>query len=451
MRLINLIGISISLTLLNASCTTTEDDMPEVVVQPTIEWSEAEEINHWIYEQMNHHYLWREDLPDSLTCDFTLTPKEFFESILSTKDRFSYLGQKSSRGNTPANLGFAFQEYIDSYDNHILEVLYITSKNASMSGLKRGDLVKLREHSDNVIKLDKLTYTKGVIVDSQELCYVVESRAKVNETVQVDTIYQINGKNIGYLCYLEFDAPSDFADAFSKFKKNNIDDLILDLRYNPGGLVNTCHRLCNMIVPESAYGQLFQQSSYNDIIAKENLARYGNERTFSYFETPNYSEPTFGPEYKYLHLNRIYVITSKNTASASESTINSLKPYMDVIVIGENTVGKGVGMYTLSSSKFKYSLVPITFRFYNANGETIPDTGISPDYYLEDGNLTHKKDLGNLSETLLSKAIELITSLPNNISEYESRDLSSSENSLTPIGEPSYVTEFNNKHNNESN
>lgn len=450
MRLHNLIGISIGLTLFNAGCTTTEDAMSEVVVPPTFEWSEAEEINHWIYEQMNHHYLWREDLPDSLSCDYTLTPKEFFESLLSDKDRFSYLGQKNGRLVSSASLGFAFQEYKNNNGDKFLQVLYIKSSNASSAGLKRGDLVKVLEYGKNIVKLERVSFENNLISSVQQLSYSVDSRAKVNETVQIDSIYNIDGKNIGYLCYLEFDAPADFSEAFSNFKKSNIDELILDLRYNPGGLVNTCHRLCNMIVPETAYGQIFQQSSYNDIISKENLKLYGKERTYTYFETPNIQGPTFGPIYHYLNLKRLYVITSKNTASASESTINSLRPYMEVIVIGENTVGKGVGMYTLSSPKFKYSLVPITFRFYNATGETIPDSGIVPDYYIEDGNLTHKKDLGDIAEPLLAKAIELITSIP---SSFEKQNCPSKfiENNLTPIGDPSYVTEFKNKHYNESN
>lgn len=449
MRLKYLIAISIGLTLINTGCATTEDE-PEVVVQPTIEWSEAEEINHWIYEQMNHHYLWREDLPDSLACDYKLTPKEFFESLLSDKDRFSYLGQKSSRSIVSHELGFAYQEHIDRMGNKFLEILYIKSNNVLSSGLKRGDLVKILGYEGNIIRLERFSFDNNTIQSTGQFCYEIDTRSKTNETVQLDTIYNIGNKKIGYLCYLEFDAPSDFSDAFNKFNAQNIDELVLDLRYNPGGLVNTCHRLCNMIVPESAYGQLFQQSSYNDIIAQENIMLYGNERTFIYFDVPNIAGPTLGPTYSYLKLNKLYVITSKNTASASESTINSLKPYMDVIVIGENTVGKGVGMYTLSSSKYKYSLVPITFRFYNALGETIPDSGIIPDYYIEDGNLTHKKDLGDLTEPLLSKAIELITSTPNTTS-IGSRSLQSYEISLTPIGEPSYVTEFKNKQYNENN
>lgn len=226
----SLISILIGLTLLLNGCATTEDE-PEVVVQPTIEWSEAEEINHWIYEQMNHHYLWREDLPDSLTCDYKLTPKEFFESLLSDKDRFSYLGQKSNRSIVHCDLGFAYQEHIDRTGNKFLEILYIKSNNVLSSGLKRGDLVKLLGYDGKRIRLERFSFDNNTIKSTGLFCYEIETRSKTNETVQLDTIYNIGNKKIGYLCYLEFDAPSDFSDAFNKFNAQNIDELVLDLRF----------------------------------------------------------------------------------------------------------------------------------------------------------------------------------------------------------------------------
>lgn len=155
-------------------------------------------------------------------------------------------------------------------------------------------------------------------------------------------------------------------------------------------------------------------------------------------------QPILGTKYYYLSLPRVYILTSKHTASASEATINSLKPYMDVVVIGENTVGKGVGMQTISTYKYKYALVPITFRFYNCEGESIPDNGITPDFYVSDGYDTPKREIGELSEPLLAKAIELITS--HNVEpEMQSRCAPIKDFYLIPIGEPSYVVKFCNK------
>src|SRR5574344_901536 len=94
---------------------TKEDDIVEVV-QPTNVLSEAEQINQWIYDEMNHYYLWRQDMPDSVSCDFKTTPKEFYVSLLSSKDRFSYFSSNQASRSTEdlsyLNLGFHYQEYI---------------------------------------------------------------------------------------------------------------------------------------------------------------------------------------------------------------------------------------------------------------------------------------------------------------------------------------------------
>lgn len=417
-------------------------------MQPAEQWSEAEEINHWIYEQMNHDYLWCDELPDSASCDFKTTPKEFFESLLSDNDRFSYLSVKTERDVSSANLGFAYQPYVTRTGEIVWEVLYVSSSTIKHI-LHRGDIVKPSGISAGKVELVKYEYDEKGNIKTTPVEYPAgKTRAKKNETVQLDSVYCINGKKIGYLCYLEYDSPDDLFSSFEKFSDAQIDNLVLDLRYNPGGLVSTCKKLCSLIIPSNGYGKLFQQCSYNDIIAKENLEKYGDERTYSYFDTPVTSGAILGRQFSYLDLPSVYILTSRNTASSSEATIISLRPYMKVTVIGEPTVGKGVGMYTITSRKHKYALVPITFRFYNSEGETVPEDGIIPDYYIPDGYATHKKELGDLREPLLAKAMELIT---NTVLQEEGEKNNPARNikrelSLIPVGEPSYVTEFKNKH-----
>lgn len=90
-------------------------------------------------------------------------------------------------------------------------------------------------------------------------------------------------------------------------------------------------------------------------------------------------------------------------------------------------------------------------RYYNADGYSTPDSGIEPDIYAADGYLTGKLEIGDSNERLLRIALNDIKGekLQTNLA---ARSLNIEiENSLTPIGEPSYITEFNNKHYNESN
>ena len=119
---------------------------------------------------------------------------------------------------------------------------------------------------------------------------------------------------------------------------------------------------------------------------------------------------------------------------------------MDVTIIGETTVGKGVGSWTISNSEYRYALQPITMRYYNAQGESTPDAGLNPDYYIPDGYSTREKELGDVNEPLLHQALQLIC--PNRFSTQLKKEIIRiAENDLTPIGVPSYVLEFNQKYN----
>ena len=137
MRIICLLTI-LSLSLLFVGCSS--DDLVAVDEQPThIPAGAYEEECKWIYAQMNHDYLWREDLPDSASCDYGTDPVTFFKSLLSDKDRFSYCERNTSY-SPPAeivNMGFEYQMYSSGADE-FAQVLYVTSQELKRQGLRRG-------------------------------------------------------------------------------------------------------------------------------------------------------------------------------------------------------------------------------------------------------------------------------------------------------------------------
>lgn len=446
-KTISYIGIFAALL---SSCSSDEPDLSEE--QPSTPENIYLEFNQWVYSEMNKQYLWREDLPDSLSCNYDLAPKNFFNSLLSEKDRFSYFTNNPSYNGRTANYGFAYQKVKDRYDNEALMVLYVSSEKAREAGLHRGDFIRLESVNSNNVKLNRLSFkNSGLSENGDWLEFTIDDPFDPQSSVLLDTIYTIGSNRIGYLCYLEYAGLDDLYKPLQRFADNQISDLVLDLRYNPGGYVKTCRYLCNCIVTASGYGNIFQQCSYNDVLSKEYKNATGDERTYSYFDFPTSSNgEILGANLIGLQLKKLYVITSTHTASASEATIICLNPYMDVITIGEKTVGKGVGSWNISSPKYQYSIQPITMRYYNANNESTPDDGIVPDYNIPDGFSFDKKEIGDLSEPLLAKAIELISSIPSTAVR-QNRSWQFNENSLTPIGEPSYVTEFNDKYHNESN
>lgn len=409
------------------------------------------EHNQWIYEQMNHDYLWREDLPDRLDCNYSLHPSDFFKSILSPQDRFSYITENFSYNpNAAQYYGFGFQEYRDKNGCSAIQVQYVTSQNCRNAGMVRGHFYNIISENASNIVLRKVSYDENNGFMETDTIITLPTSSSVS-TVIKDTIITKSQHVVGYLCYKKFDDITDLHKALISFRENRITDLVLDLRYNPGGYVSTCQYLCNCIVSENGYGQIFQQHSYNSILSRQNFESTGDERTYDYFKTPASPEtPTLGVGIIALNLPRVYVLVSSHTASASEATIICLKPYMDVIIIGERTCGKGVGSRTISDSRYKYALHPITFRYYNADNETVPDEGLEPNYFVADGYSTMRQELGDENEPLLRTALDLILGNPLS-TKRTSAQFNNSENTLTPIGEPSYVTDFYNKHNNEKN
>ncbi len=427
--------------ILLAGCSSS-DDYAGDEEQPVPELSIAQRTNAWIYSRMNHYYLWREDLPDSATCDFNLTPTQFFETLLSDKDRFSFV-DFASRSTVVPDYGFAYQRMKGS-GNEYLHVLYVTSDVVRRAGISRGDLLAARGFGDPVAEFDVMRPSDGgfAVERTVTLGLVPATRAiDVSQTVYVDSVYNVGGKKVGYLCYLEFDSARDFYSSMNKFAEVGIDELVLDLRYNPGGYENTCKTLCNAIVSPSAYGNVFVKHSYNDIVAEENRMRYGDEFTYEYYEAPREFEgPVLGETCPSLGLSRVFVLTSRHSASSSELAIISLRPFMNVIVIGENSTGKGVGMQGMTVPGMNYQLWPITFRFYNAEGETVPEDGIAPHYYIPDGYSTAKRDLGDTAEPLLQCALNQIRM--GEWEMYQGAADATRAAGLEPVGEPSFVTSF---------
>ena len=418
-------------TLITNSCTSDDilsSEVPNVIQSENIYLLH----NKWIFSQMNRNYYWRTEMPDSLSCDYGTDPVTFYKSLLSKKDRFSYCENNPSYTGISelANYGFEYQNYT-LRDISFSQILYVLNEDVKNQGLRRGDIIRFLDNNrisrgkivkDNYIPSDTFLLSKNPLDD--------------NKSVYMDSIYSEGDNRIGYICYLKFEDKNELEPILKKFWENNIDELILDLRYNPGGYVNTCKYLANSIVSENGYGKVFQYCTYNDILSEEMLKLTGNEKSVSMYSTPNNGVGLLGSSLYGLNLKRLFVITSKYSASASEATIICLKPFMDVIIIGEQTYGKGVGSWTIRDNRFKYQIQPITMRYHNANMETTPDDGIPVDYFMEDGYSTSKKELGDVNEPLLNKAISIInnndkqTRVANN-NEQENHDIKA-------IGTPSY-------------
>jgi C-terminal processing protease CtpA/Prc len=203
----------------------------------------------------------------------------------------------------------------------------------------------------------------------------------------LDRIFEQNGRKVGYLFFWSFNSQqeTELEKIFSRFEKEGIDDLILDLRYNGGGRVEIARRLASRITGKVTKGKVFTRCIYN--------ARY-RDLNSDYF----FMEAGRG-----LNLQRLVVLTSEDTASSSELIINGLRPYIPVITIGERTAGKDVGQNVIAYGGKALHLV--SFRCYNARNEGNYFHGIPPDYRVPD-DLTHP--LGSPEEGMTKAALEYL-------------------------------------------
>lgn len=253
-----------------------------------------------------------------------------------------------------------------------------------------------------------------------------------NPVLRADVIEQ-GGHKIGYLVYKGFEAAydDDLVAAFADFKARGITDMILDLRLNGGGHVITANLIATCIAGSRAQGKKFTYYRYNDErmadVEATKLAT-GNDydpAQKKFFDTYDYDfYANLGKSLSAYALDRqkLYVLVSGSTASASELVINSLKGIdVDVVLIGERTNGKNVGMESWSKTVdgYRYEVLPITFQTYNAKGFGDYSTGFEPDHVVYDYNFSGPeggtyyfegfRDFGDSTEPMFAKAVSLIT------------------------------------------
>ena len=203
------------------------------------------------------------------------------------------------------------------------------------------------------------------------------------------------GTKVGYLVYQQFIVTSvpELDTVFSTFLENNVKDVIVDLRYNPGGQVDVAQYLGSLLAGEFAIKRAFVNFEYNDKQTQRNITK-------TFLELDQMLNPT--PD-------RLFFITTGGSASASELVINSLlgltglnRP-LEIYLVGDDTHGKPVGSIGL---RFNDStLIPITFRYTNRLGEGEFFEGLPADSYVEE-DIT--KDFGDPDEKLLKEVLYFI-------------------------------------------
>lgn len=370
-----------------------EEDVPSDKISSK---SNVELDKEDVYRVMHQMYYWYDAVPDLDLSDYS-TVQELFSACLWTPerggpDRWSFMLSESqyvawtSYGITEG-FGITFHRWHPSESiKEELRVGFVNDPSpCSVAGFRRGDRINsingieaadfLEGRADYKKELLKSQCVFGGIDVTGNLFMRSVDRGDVTvSSVITSKVISLPSKKVAYLAYKNFLSSSRekqyLLHLFDAFMRDSVRDFILDLRYNGGGDVMMAAELAGYLVPECSDGEVFSYLRHNSLMAPK------WDKTIKINVT--------GPN---LNLSRLFVIISPYTASASELLINSLRPFMEVKLIGSSTEGKPFGMWNIkvpskSSGAFegRWRIAPICFAVENKWGEGGFFDGFNPDY-----------------------------------------------------------------------
>ncbi|MCF6333974.1 MAG: S41 family peptidase [Draconibacterium sp.] len=390
----------------------------------------TQKVNLFIEDVMKDIYLWYDKLPE-IDTKYEFDSKAYFDKLLYIDDKWSFVTddvvalENSFAGiETSYGWSLAFGRFSNT-DNvfAIIEFVYPNTP-AAEAGLKRGDIIVEMSGSDitdenykDLLSGENLTVSLGVLGDgsiSVGSSVSMTARELHLDPVVLTKVIDYGGHKIGYLFYAQYikDYNISLDTAFQYLMDKQIDDLVLDLRYNPGGETVAAQHLCSSIVPLDAVNN------------KRTLVSFQwNDKYQKHWEDTNVTQQLKIQFDNYvahkMDLPSLHVLTGTGTASASELTITGLKPYMQLTTVGETTYGKYTASITFKPEdiydseayydEFKnWGIQPIVLRYANSQGVTDFKDGFLPDIAVND-ELFGALPLGNKEEPLLKAAIEDIT------------------------------------------
>jgi C-terminal processing protease CtpA/Prc len=413
-------------------------------------------INDFIWKGMNSWYNWQLQVPDladtkdddAIAYEDYLnqfdTPRALFNSLryqYGFTDRFSwfvddYIALQQQFQGITKSFGLRFQSVqINANGDVVFYISYVANNSpASAANIKRGDLINAingiilnaNNYNDVAENLSNDTVTLSFVTENNGTLTPVENKTISSVILSDNPIHfvkifdDINGKKVGYLVYTGFRTAynDELNEVFSEFKNENIDELIIDLRYNGGGAVATSAYLSSMIYADAGTG-IFANLEFNEKHPNKNSS-YMFQNTLNVYD---FNDKKTGEQSinRLNTIDRLYILTSNNTASASEMVINGLKPYVPTLkLVGTTTYGKNVGSITLFDSPatdyqqqssanptHTIAMQPIVFQIFNKNGESDYTQGFAPDIeVIEPESWNNILEFGNENEVVLKAALD---------------------------------------------
>jgi len=480
---IKLFGIVVLVTSMVLSCDSDDDNASglRLSVSPLETTEQGLDTNDFIWKSMNFWYFWQPEvndlgddrfLSDQEYTDFLSSESDsetFLRGLLFEEDRFTFWNEDyevllNSLSGISRNNGLQF--FIVDLTSDDTDNLYgfvrnvIPGSDAADQGMQRGDVfyavdgqVLTPNNFNDLLFGDNTTYTLNLaeldvdnraVIPTDEEITLTKIENFQEDPIRLARTLDVNGQKIGYLMYRQFNRNfnEELNAVFGQFVTDGVTDLVLDMRYNGGGSVNTSRLLASMIYGTNT-NDLYIRQRWND----RQQARFSDEQLEDFFT----NRISSGVPLNTLNLNRVYVIGTDRTASASELVMNGLDPYIEVIHIGTTTRGKNEfsislvddpeNNYVYNSSREsninsenRWIVQPLVGRNENAAGFFDYTAGFSPDIELEE-DIFNLGVLGDINEPLLARAIEEITGV-------SSKQALSKSRILEPVPYKKYETPF---------
>jgi len=424
MKLLKSFFYLITFLVVLSSC---QDDLDDRIFP-----ADSRALNSFVWNAMNIFYLYNEESSDLGDDRFSSNesfneflesfnqPEELFEHLKVNQDRFSVIVSdfrvlENALSGVRVDNGLRFGLVSISETSEVFGfVRYVVPNSpAAQVGIERGMIFNRIDgqtfstdsnfnnlFSPEVFTLGFAEFIDGDLTPINSEVQLIRTEITENP-IHYHDLFDFGGTQVGYLVLNNFrrNFDNELNEVFGEFKASGVNELVLDFRYNGGGDLRTAVDLSSLVT-----GQFT-----NDLLLKQ-VFNTNFDDLDSSFTTRNRNDVSLNS----LNLERVFVLTTFSTASASEAVILGLQPYIDVIQIGGTTTGKFEASRTLydspnfgrqeASIQHSYALQPIVSSIQNANGETGSNQGLIPQIELQE-NFTNILPFGDLDETLLRQAL----------------------------------------------
>lgn len=385
---------------------------------PLNEPGSNEAVNEWTLKQMRQYYYWNDKIRQPN--DYQQAPDLFFKSILFQGDHYSSILQtlnSDTYGNTLTNtFGFDIVQLKAATGRIQLVTQVVPFSEGDLMGLKRGDSIT---HINNE-SLDnnnlKSLLSKSLLLPAMQLkrndgkLFNLPA-SYISQPVLYNAKLISSSPKVGYMFLSQFDFSGAYPllDAVQNFKSQQVQELVIDLRYNPGGQVAFA-AFCALLLADIKENDIFAKYQGNKNLKNREdsfaAALQGQPDGYSFMATDILKQG--------LHLKRIYILTGPNTASASEMLINGLGPYIQVIQIGGKTYGKDMASSTISTPEEihgtgrAWHLIPMIYKIYNKANQGDYGNGIAPQKVTDEFAFLPLVPIGDTRDALIQQVLQTI-------------------------------------------